>query len=223
MFAGCQDRPTGIGSTGRTLPFYPRPPASDHLISIISGIKLFPSLLIQILIYLRFITSRRLTVHRVLVFGNSGSGKSTLAKSLSQSKELPHFDLDSIAWLPTDPPERSPLSKCADQINQFTALYDGWVIEGCYADLIEFAAPCATEMIFLNLPVEDCVANARSRPWEPHKYLSKEAQDDNLEMLIDWIRAYPHRDGTCSLQSHLALYERFRGEKAMETTNRPTG
>jgi hypothetical protein len=36
----------------------------------------------------------------------------------------------------------------------------------------------------------ESVANAFSRPWEPHKYLSKEAQDANLEMLMGWIRAY---------------------------------
>ena len=77
----------------------------------------------------------------------------------------------------------------------------------------------ATEMIFLNLSVDDCIANARNRPWEPHKYPTKEAQGKNLEMLIDWIRAYPERDDTCSLQSHLDLYERFDGIKTMEIAN----
>ena len=156
-------------------------------------------------------------MRRLVVFGNSGSGKSTLAKSLSKSEGLSHFDLDNIAWLPTDPPERSPLQDCGEKINQFIASNDGWVIEGCYADLIEFAAHHATEMIFLNLSVDDCIANARSRPWEPHKYPSKVAQDEALQMLIDWITAYPERDDTCSLQSHLALFERFPGNKTMET------
>lgn len=95
-----------------------------------------------------------------------------------------------------------------------------WVIEGCYADLIEFVTASATEMIFLNPSTDDCVANARRRPWEPHKYPSKEAQDTNLEMLIGWIRAYPDRDDPCSLKSHLALYERFGGRKTMETLGR---
>ena len=82
-------------------------------------------------------------MRRVVIFGNSGSGKSTLAESLSQSEGLPHFDLDSIAWLPTDPPERSPLQECADQIKQFLTSHDSWVIEGCYADLINLAVDSA--------------------------------------------------------------------------------
>ena len=159
-------------------------------------------------------------MQRIVVFGNSGSGKTTLAKLLSQSNELAHFDLDSIAWLPTDPPERRPLKDSAAQINEFIASNDGWVIEGCYADLIEIALPRASEMIFLNLSVDDCIANARNRPWEPHKYPSKEAQDGNLQMLIDWISAYPDRDDVCSLRAHLALYEQFQGTKAMETSRR---
>ncbi len=157
-------------------------------------------------------------MRRLLVFGNSGSGKSTLAKSLSKSEGLSHFDLDNIAWLPTEPPERRPMSECADTIERFIASNDRWVIEGCYADLIEFAADHATEMVFLNLSVGDCIANAISRPWEPHKYPTKEAQDESLPMLIDWISTYPDRDDTCSFQSHLALYERFNGKKTMETT-----
>ena len=154
---------------------------------------------------------------RIVVFGNSASGKSTLAKSLSATEGLQHFDLDLIAWLPTDPPERSPIQESAEQIAHFVASHDGWVIEGCYADLIELATPHATEMIFLNLTVDDCVVNARSRPWEPHKYSSKEAQDGNLNMLVDWIRSYSDRDDSCSLQSHQALYEGFRGKKTMKT------
>lgn len=157
-------------------------------------------------------------MRRVLVLGNSGSGKSTLAESLSKSEGLSHFDLDSIAWLSTEPPERSPIQECAGKIQRFMASNDKWVIEGCYTDLIEVAVHDATEMIFLHLSVEDCIANAIGRPWEPHKYSSKEEQDEHLQMLIDWISAYPDRDDTCSLQSHLALYERFHGKKTMKTT-----
>ena len=158
-------------------------------------------------------------MRRVLILGNSGSGKSTLANSLSRSEGLAHFDLDSIAWLPSDPPKRSPISACVDQIDQFMSSSNGWVIEGCYADLIELAAPNASDLIFLNLSVDDCIANARSRPWEPHKYPSKEAQDRNLTMLIDWIKSYPDREDTCSLQRHIALYESFDGKKVMKTSN----
>jgi aminoglycoside phosphotransferase len=67
--------------------------------------------------------------------------------------------------------------------------------------------------VFLNPGVEACVANARLRPWEPHKYASKAAQDANLEMLIAWIRDY------AMLPAHRATFDAFAGEK-IELTSR---
>jgi hypothetical protein len=65
----------------------------------------------------------------------------------------------------------------------------------------------------LNPGVEGCIANARERPWEPHKYASKEAQDANLEMLIGWIRDYVARTDVFSLAAHRALFDSFGGDK----------
>lgn len=61
--------------------------------------------------------------------------------------------------------------------------------------------------------------NARSRPWEPHKYKSKEAQDENLEMLRGWIAQYEERQDVFSFSAHTALYEEFSGRKSMITRN----
>jgi hypothetical protein len=87
------------------------------------------------------------------------------------------------------------------------------------SDLIEIVLPVSTEVIFLNLPVEDCIANAKSRPWEPQKYDSKVAQDENLGMLIDWIAQYAERNDPFSRASHEALYRAFPGEKTMYVSN----
>lgn len=156
-------------------------------------------------------------MRRLLIFGNSGSGKSTLAKSLALSEGLAHFDLDPIAWLPTDPPQRRPLQECEAQINAFIQAHESWVIEGCYADLMHLVSASATEVIWLKLSVDACVEHAKARPWEPHKYPSKEAQDANLNMLLGWIRSYPEREDTCALKAHLALYDGFQGKKSMVT------
>ncbi len=71
----------------------------------------------------------------------------------------------------------------------------------------------------MNLPVHLCQANARNRPWEPHKYTSKQAQDDNLPMLLDWIAGYRERDGALSYRAHKALFESFQGKKSELTCN----
>ena len=151
---------------------------------------------------------------RILVFGNSGAGKSTLATSLVAGREMGHLDLDTLAWLPTVPPRRKPLADSRIAVDAFMNRHASWVIEGCYADLLALAAPRATDMIFLDLPVADCIANARQRPWEPHKYVSKHAQDANLAMLLDWIGDYPHRDDACGRKAHLNLLNGFAGAKA---------
>ena len=158
---------------------------------------------------------------RVLIFGNSGSGKSTLARRLAGERGLAHVDLDTLAWLPESPPRRAPLAESAERIQAFIDSHAGWVIEGCYTDLLEVAAPFASRAVFLNLDVEQCVANARNRPWEPHKYESKAAQDANLDMLIGWIRDYIERDDVFSYHAHREFYERFPGCKQMYTGNVP--
>lgn len=158
-------------------------------------------------------------VRRIIVFGNSGSGKSTLAARLGD-EGLAHLDLDLLAWLPTSPPSRLPPEKAFGQIREFMAENPSWVIEGCYADLLEILEPYATEAVFMNLPVELCQQNARKRPWEPSKYASPEAQDANLPMLLDWIAGYPDRGGPLSYGVHRALFMRFRGQKTEFVCNR---
>jgi adenylate kinase family enzyme len=158
-------------------------------------------------------------VSRVVIFGNSGSGKSTLAGQMVQAAGLAHLDLDTLAWKPASPPQREALAVSAAGIECFIDAHESWVVEGCYTDLIEIAAPHCSEIIYLNLPVAQCMANARARPWEPHKYPSKAAQDANLAMLLDWIAAYETRDDEFSRAAHQRFYERFAGPKAMPVSN----
>lgn len=151
---------------------------------------------------------------RLVIFGNSGSGKSTLAKKRAAEIGCVHLDLDTVAWDPACPmPTRMAIDDSRKLIDAFLDEHDEWVIEGCYADLIGLVLPRATEMIFLNPGIETCIANARRRPWEPHKYASKEEQDAKLEFLIGWIRDYESRDDEFSLKAHRRLFDGFAGAK----------
>lgn len=158
-------------------------------------------------------------MRRVLVFGNSGSGKTTLSNKICSEEDIPHLDLDVLAWQETVPPKRKPIEESIKAIEKFMDLNDDWVIEGCYSDLLEIALPEANEIIFMNLPLNLCITNAKKRPWEPHKYKSKEEQDSNLEMLVNWISQYETREDTFSKKAHLALYESFLGKKSEYITN----
>ena len=97
-------------------------------------------------------------MRKILIFGKSGSGKSTLATELCISEELAHLDLDELAWLPTNPPERGPLDESFVKIQEFTAQHDAWVIEGCYTDLLELVSAAATEIIFLKFDINQCLS-----------------------------------------------------------------
>jgi adenylate kinase family enzyme len=160
---------------------------------------------------------------KVLIFGNSGSGKSTLAKKYCLKNKAVHLDLDTIAWQqpesPDKPPMRMALCDSKQYIHNFITENENWVIEGCYADLLAMVTEQADEMIFLNLPVDACIQNAKQRPWEPHKYESKAAQDANLEMLINWISQYLERNDCFSEQAHIQLFNGFDGKKQMMTSN----
>lgn len=151
----------------------------------------------------------------IVIFGNSGSGKSTFANHLSEKHNIAHLDLDTLAWTPSDPPTRQSLDIVNRDIHAFMDRHTSWVIEGCYSDILEMVIPHANDMYFLNLSIEKCIENAKKRPWEPHKYSSKEQQDANLDMLIDWIKAYPTRTDTFSQTAHQTLFNEFRGTKHM--------
>jgi adenylate kinase family enzyme len=156
---------------------------------------------------------------KILIFGNSGAGKSTLAKKIAANGNKGHLDLDTLAWLLTTPVQRAPLAESYNKMITFINNNTSWVIEGCYVDLLQMVVEYADEIIFLNLSVNQCVENAKNRPWEPHKYQSIEEQNQNLQMLIDWIEQYPCREGEFSLNAHQKFYDHFTGKKMTITNN----
>ena len=158
-------------------------------------------------------------MRKVLIFGNSASGKSTLAKRLAKTEKVAHLDLDLLAWQATTPPTRTPLVESTLAIELFIQQHESWVIEGCYSDLLTIAQSASTEILFMNLCIDDCIANAKNRPWEPHKYESKSAQDANLAMLITWISQYELREDTFSKTAHVDFYQNYTGMKKMLTSN----
>lgn len=158
-------------------------------------------------------------MERIVIFGNSGSGKSSLAKALAARHGVEHLDLDVIAWEPERPGVRADAVESERALLRFVEASDGWVIEGCYSGLLGVAAAHCTEMIFLNPGVEACVENCGVRPWEPHKYETREAQGANLRMLIEWVREYETREDEFSLREHRRLFDAHRGPKVEYRSN----
>lgn len=151
---------------------------------------------------------------RALVFGNSGSGKSTLAVKLAGEHGVAHLDLDSIVWEPGRIAVQRPPEAIAASLTDFLSRQDSWVIEGCYGELVEAAASHCTELVFLNPGLEACLENNRRRPWEPHKYASREAQDAMLENLQAWVAGYYERRDSWSYAAHRRIFDAFPGRKS---------
>jgi adenylate kinase family enzyme len=150
---------------------------------------------------------------RVLILGNAGSGKSTLAARLGAETGAPVLDLDTLVWVPGRMAEPRPPEAVRADLRAFSKRQAAWIIEGCYGDLANVVLDGRTELILLDPGEETCVANCRRRPWEPHKYASKEEQDARLDYLLAWVREYYHRDGPMSLRAHRALYDAYAGPK----------
>lgn len=150
---------------------------------------------------------------RVALLGNSGSGKSTLAAWLAEAGSLAVLDLDSVAWEPGQHAVARPSALAEADVCRFCTTHARWVVEGCYGDLIEATFRFQPLLIFLNPGLESCIAHCLNRPWEPHKYPSREEQDANLEFLLSWVAEYYTRDGPMSLTAHQAVFARYPGRK----------
>jgi adenylate kinase family enzyme len=158
---------------------------------------------------------------RIAILGNSGSGKSTLAGQLAAVHGLASLDLDAVAWEPGRVAVPRAPGDAARDVGSFCEREARWVVEGCYASLVEAALRHEPILLFLDPGVDACLANCRERPWEPHKYASKAEQDERLAFLLSWVEEYYRREGEMSLVAHRALFEGYAGPK-LRMTGRPT-
>jgi len=155
---------------------------------------------------------------RAAILGNSGSGKSTLACWLASRAGARQLDLDTIAWEPNQVAVARSADLARADVDAFCAANEHWVIEGCYASLVEVALNHKPLLIFLDPGEAQCLANCRARPWEPHKYSSKSEQDERLAMLLGWVSQYYVRTGDMSLAGHRNFFDRYDGPKRQLTT-----
>jgi adenylate kinase family enzyme len=150
---------------------------------------------------------------RLAILGNSGSGKTTLARWAARVTGAAVLDLDSVAWEADRPAVPRSESEARADVLRFCRENGDWVAEGCYANLMEVALEFQPRLILLDPGEAQCLANCRARPWEPHKYRSKEEQDRNLAFLLSWVSEYYTRDGPLSLREHTRRFARYDGPK----------
>ncbi len=71
--------------------------------------------------------------------------------------------------------------------------------------------------MFLNPGVEACLDNNARRPWEPHKYASREQQDSMPGALQGRVTQYCRRDDAWSCRRHRRIFDAHAGAKIKHT------
>ena len=150
---------------------------------------------------------------KTIILGNAGSGKSTMAKKIMarSSDSIARLALDDVAW--DDGPQRKPVTDSAKLLINFIGSHEHWIIEGCYADLVELALPYCTELRFLNPGTAACLDHCRKRAWEGDKFATAEEQNAMLPQLLDWVASYENRTDEYGLLRHRAVFDSFAGPK----------
>ena len=152
-----------------------------------------------------------MTPARILITGNAGSGKTWLGERLSTRLGASLFHLDDVVWDgPYGGKEREKPAAFAEA--ERLAAAENWVIEGVYGWLVPTALPRATEFVFIDLPVDECIANLRARGQQGGGDAAA------FEKMLDWVAGYPTRTNANSRATHERQFTEFPGTKHRLTT-----
>jgi len=141
---------------------------------------------------------------RVLITGNAGSGKTWLGERLAARLGVPLFHLDDVVWDGAyGGKERAKPYAEAERL----AAADNWVIEGVYGWLVPAALPRDTAFLFIDLPVDECIANLRARGQQGGGDAAA------FDKMLEWVAGYPQRTNANSRATHERLFAEFGGTK----------
>ena len=143
---------------------------------------------------------------RTVILGNSGSGKSWLAVRIAEALGCRVVDLDAIHWEPDGYGVAREKDVAIDMVRQ-EASGLAWVIEGVFGWLAQKALPRATALIWLDLPVVECLDNIR------HRGLRRGGDAASFEALLGWAADYECRQTSSSHVGHARMFTAFPGQK----------
>lgn len=152
-------------------------------------------------------------LQRVLIMGNSGSGKSWLAARISELKNLPATDLDTLYW------EHEGYGRArekSDVMNDVLAIAvkERWIIEGVYGWIADNVALYASHVIWLTPDPAECVGNIKVRGIRNNGSLA------DFTALLEWASSYGHRAGSSSYGGHLSVFSKVSTESQIRLTSR---
>ena len=150
-------------------------------------------------------------LNRTVVIGNSGSGKSWLAEHIAGRLGSDWVDLDHIHWYPGGYGAARPREEAVALIKQ-AAQPERWVMEGIYGWLVSEVLTYATTLIWLRLPIADCVQNIQNRG------IRRGGTAEAFAALLRWAESYESREGSSSYSGHEHLFNSFSGNRVCLTS-----
>jgi adenylate kinase family enzyme len=143
---------------------------------------------------------------RTLIIGNGGSGKTWLANQLGNRLVLPVHHLDEIHW----EPGQSGVARDKTLVMQdvcAVAATTSWLIEGVYGWLAQAVIGRATTLIWIDLPVLECIENIEVRGRQNGESL------EDFQALLAWVGEYHTRQSSSAYAAHQQLYLQHDGAK----------
>ena len=125
---------------------------------------------------------------KVIVIGCPGSGKSTFSRALHRITNIPLFHLDMMYWNA----DKTIVEKSVFLERLKNAIQkDEWIIDGNYASTIELRLQACDTVIFLDYPLEVCLAGISERKGKERAdmpWVESENEDD--EEFMELVRNY---------------------------------
>ena len=149
---------------------------------------------------------------KVIIIGCPGSGKSTLARALHQKTGLPLYHLDMMYWnADKTTVEKSVFRKRLSAVLE----EDAWIVDGNYSSTMEMRLQACDTVIFLDFPLEVCLAGIKERRGKPRSDMPWiETEED--EEFVEFIKSYQELQRPLVL----ALLERYPDKKVVVLTSR---
>ena len=123
---------------------------------------------------------------KILIIGSPGSGKSTFARKLRDKTGLPLYYLDMIYHNP----DRTTVSPevFIDRLKEIFNT-DEWIIDGNYIKTLPLRLKECTEVVFFDLPVDECLEGASVRVGKSREdlpWVESELDADFKQFIVDF-------------------------------------